>query len=85
MKPSPQRASKRNGDLVMSIHPPTPERRIMRLPQVKIATGFGRAWIYELMKRGEFPQARKIGIRAIGWDSEAVQQWVTQRLDGGAN
>ncbi|MGY4002961.1 MULTISPECIES: helix-turn-helix transcriptional regulator [Aeromonas] len=69
----------------MSTHSHTPERRIMRLPQVKTATGFGRAWIYELMKRGEFPQARKIGTRAIGWDSEEIQQWVSQRLDGGAN
>ncbi|MDX7829429.1 AlpA family transcriptional regulator [Aeromonas caviae] len=67
----------------MSTHSPPPERRIMRLPQVKTATGFGRAWIYELMKRGEFPQARKIGTRAIGWDSDEVQQWVSQRLDGG--
>ncbi|HDN9017450.1 TPA: AlpA family transcriptional regulator [Aeromonas salmonicida] len=69
----------------MSTHASTPQRRIMRLPQVKTATGFGRAWIYELMKRGEFPQARKIGIRAIGWDSEEIHQWVSQRLDGGAN
>ncbi|WP_375741601.1 helix-turn-helix transcriptional regulator [Pseudomonas boanensis] len=59
---------------------PQPERRIMRLPQVQRATGFGRAWIYELMKRGEFPQARKIGARAVGWDSAEISEWVSKQL-----
>lgn len=62
----------------------TQPRRIMRLPQVQAATGFGRAWIYELMKRGEFPQARKIGARAVGWPSDQIEQWVTDRLEGRA-
>jgi prophage regulatory protein len=58
----------------------TQPRRIYRLPQVQAATGFGRAWIYELMKRGDFPQARKIGARAVGWDSAAVDAWVAAQL-----
>lgn len=58
----------------------TQPRRIMRLPQVQAATGFGRAWIYELMKRGEFPQARKIGLRAVGWDSLEVEAWIAEQL-----
>lgn len=58
----------------------TQPRRIMRLPQVQDATGFGRAWIYELMKRGEFPQARKIGLRAVGWDSTEVEAWIAKQL-----
>lgn len=65
---------------VVSIQP----RSIMRLPQVQTATGFGRAWIYELMKRGDFPLAHKIGLRAVGWDSLAVEQWVSDRLEGRA-
>ncbi|WP_437127474.1 helix-turn-helix transcriptional regulator [Pseudomonas aeruginosa] len=48
--------------------------------QVMDATGFGRAWIYELMKRGEFPKAHKIGTRAVGWNSEAVDAWVAAQL-----
>lgn len=67
----------------MAMHAQQP-RHIMRLPQVQAATGFGRAWIYELMKRGEFPKARKIGARAIGWDSQAVYSWVAQQLGEGA-
>lgn len=61
----------------------TPQpRRIMRLPQVRAATGFGRAWIYALMGEGKFPKARRIGTRAVGWDSQEVEQWVTDRLEG---
>jgi prophage regulatory protein len=58
----------------------TQPRRIMRLPQVQAATGFGRAWIYELMKRGDFPQAHKIGLRAVGWNSEEIEAWVGKQL-----
>ncbi len=57
-----------------------PERRIYRLQQVMDATGFGRAWIYELMKRGDFPQAHKIGLRAVGWDSSQVEAWIAKQL-----
>ncbi len=59
-------------------------RRIMRLPQVQAATGFGRAWIYELMSEGKFPKAHKIGARAVGWDSQEVERWVADRLEGRA-
>jgi prophage regulatory protein len=58
----------------------TQPRRIMRLPQVMAATGFGRAWLYELMKRGDFPQAHKIGLRAVGWDSAQVEAWIAKQL-----
>ena len=56
------------------------ERRIYRLRQVMDATGFGRAWIYELMKRGDFPKAHKIGVRAVGWNSTEVEAWVAAQL-----
>ena len=58
-------------------------RRIMRLPEVKATSGFGRTHIYELMKEGRFPSARRIGARAVGWDSWEVEQWVADRLEGG--
>ena len=58
-------------------------RRIMRLPEVKSASGFGRTHIYELMKEGRFPSARRIGARAVGWDSLEIEQWVADRLEGG--
>lgn len=60
----------------------TQTRRIMRLPDVIATTGFGRSYIYELMKKGKFPQARRIGERAVGWSSHEIEQWVKERLEG---
>lgn len=57
------------------------DRHIMRRDEVERKTGFKRAHIYNLMKEGKFPQARRIGLRAVGWDSLEIEQWVAQRLD----
>ena len=60
---------------------PLIERHIMRREEVERKTGFKRAHIYNLMKEGKFPQARRIGMRAVGWDSLEIEQWVVERLD----
>ncbi|NHN75881.1 AlpA family phage regulatory protein [Azotobacter chroococcum] len=60
---------------------PTNERRIIRLPEVERRTGFKRSHLYNLMKAGRFPQAIKLGLRAVGWDSGAVDQWIDERLE----
>lgn len=58
----------------------TPERRILRLNEVEAKSGFKRAHIYSLMKKGQFPKARRLGVRAVGWDSAEVDRWVAERL-----
>jgi prophage regulatory protein len=55
------------------------DRRILRRPEVEQRTGFKRAHIYTLMKDGKFPKALRLGIRAVGWDSEEVDQWIADR------
>lgn len=60
------------------------ERRILRIEGVKAACGLGTTHIYNLMKAGKFPRSRRIGSRAVGWDSQEVMQWVADRLDGAA-
>lgn len=62
----------------------TPSRRILRLPEVIELTGYKRASIYNFMADGTFPQRVRIGLRAVGWDSQAVEKWVAERLDRGA-
>ena len=59
---------------------PQVERHIMRRDEVERKTGFKRAHIYNLMKEGKFPQAKRIGLRAVGWDSLEIEQWVIERL-----
>ncbi|MFS2068368.1 AlpA family transcriptional regulator [Pseudomonas sp. CT11-2] len=59
---------------------PQIERHIMRRDEVERKTGFKRAHIYNLMKNGDFPQAKHIGLRAVGWDSLEIEQWIAERL-----
>ena len=59
---------------------PSGERRILRLDEVEAKSGFKRAHIYSLMKKGEFPQALRLGVRAVGWDSTEVDLWIIERL-----
>ena len=59
---------------------PSAERHIMRRDEVERKTGFKRAHIYNLMKEGKFPQAKRIGLRAVGWDSLEIEHWITERL-----
>ncbi|WP_338807010.1 AlpA family transcriptional regulator [Pseudomonas chlororaphis] len=59
---------------------PSEERRILRLEDVEAKTGFKRSHIYALMKKGEFPKACRLGIRAVGWSSQEVDKWIDGRL-----
>ena len=61
------------------LQPPL-ERHIMRREEVERKTGFKRAHIYNLMKEGKFPQAKRIGLRAVGWDSLEIERWIVERL-----
>lgn len=61
------------------------QRCIWRLPTVKHRTGLGRTTIYDLMKEGRFPKARRIaGAHAVGWDSLEVEAWIAEQLGGEA-
>lgn len=60
---------------------PPVERHILRRDEVERLTGFKRAHIYNLMRQGKFPKARRIGLRAVGWDSLEIQLWVAERLN----
>ena len=59
---------------------PASERRILRLDEVETKSGFKRAHIYNLIKEGKFPKPLRLGVRAIGWDSVEIDQWITDRL-----
>ena len=59
---------------------PASERRILRLDEVETKSGFKRAHIYNLMKEGKFPKALRLGVRAVGWDSVEIEQWIADRL-----
>ena len=58
---------------------PAGVRRILRRDEVEAKTGFKRAHLYNLMRAGKFPKAIRLGIRAVGWDSLEVEQWIAER------
>ncbi len=55
-------------------------KSFLRLKQITLATGMSRSWIYEAMRRGEFPQSVSLGARAVGWDADAVAAWQAARI-----
>jgi len=71
--------SSQSSSIVEAPHPQG-ERHIMRRDEVERKTGFKRAHIYNLMKEGKFPQAKRIGLRAVGWDSVEIERWIVERL-----
>ena len=60
------------------------ERRILRLEEVEAKSGFKRAHIYNLMKKRQFPQALRLGVRAVGWDYIEIDQWIDERVNNRA-
>lgn len=51
---------------------------ILKRPQVEARTGLSRSTIYAGMANGTFPQAVKLGPRAVGWREADISNW----LDG---
>ena len=49
---------------------------ILRLPDVMKCTGLSRSTIYEMVKAGSFPKQTRLGKRAVGWKSSAVNGWI---------
>ncbi len=54
--------------------------QIIRLPDVIAMTGMSRASIYNMVKRGDFPQHVKIGPKASGWVVAEVQEWIAAKV-----
>ena len=55
------------------------DMRILRLPQVLQLIGVSRSTLYEMRKRGEFPQPDRVGARAVGWPRWVVTSWLEAR------
>jgi prophage regulatory protein len=52
--------------------------KILKRPAVEARTGLSRSTIYAGMAKGTFPQAVKLGPRAVGWREADIAAW----LDG---
>jgi prophage regulatory protein len=56
-----------------------PLKRIIRLPEVTETTGISRSTLYRLVRARLFPAPLRLGKSAIGWTTEAIQQWIAER------
>ncbi len=54
--------------------------QVLRLLDVKLATGLGRTSIYRGAAAGTFPKPIKIGVRSSGWLKAEVDQWLADRI-----
>jgi prophage regulatory protein len=48
-------------------------QEMLGLKAVVAATGISRATIYVLMSEGAFPRPRRVGKRAVRWNSSEIQ------------
>lgn len=53
--------------------------RYLRIAEVVSKTGVSRSTIYELMGKGEFPMARRLTSRTVGWDDSEIDGWMATR------
>lgn len=53
--------------------------QMYRIQEVTKITGLSRSTIYAYIAAGNFPKPLRLGVRAVGWSSDAVFQWLAQR------
>ncbi|MBS0467108.1 MAG: AlpA family phage regulatory protein [Proteobacteria bacterium] len=69
----------------MQKEPTTQTRSLLRIEQVMERIQRGRSWIWMAVSRGGFPAPHRLSPRCTRWDSQAVDRWIAERLDGGAS
>jgi prophage regulatory protein len=66
----------------MSIDAPNSEAdSYLRFDAVKTQTGLSRTTIHRLVKSGDFPAPKRLGVRAVGWLTSDVARWREGRPD----
>ncbi|WP_233963602.1 helix-turn-helix transcriptional regulator [Pectobacterium versatile] len=55
--------------------------RLIRLPEVLLRTGYGKAWIYRLISEERFPTQIKIGSRSIAFIESEIDDWIQATID----
>jgi len=60
-------------------------KKIIRRPEVSTRTGLPKSSLYALMSKGMFPEPVKLGLRAVGWYEDTVDDWIDSRQSRGTN
>lgn len=51
-----------------------------RLPDLKAKLGVSGSTIWNWIKQEKFPRGIKISENITGWDSQAVERWMAERI-----
>lgn len=57
--------------------------QLYRIPELLRLLGLSRSTLFRMVKRGDFPRPLQIGLRAVGWRVDEVQQWIAERPRAG--
>lgn len=60
-------------------------QKIFRPAEVVSLTGLSLSTIKRLEQRGEFPRRIKLSLKAIGWKSVDIQNWIESKKGEAAN
>lgn len=53
--------------------------KYLNLKEVIAWVRLSKATIYRLMKVGKFPEAHKLGVRAVRWRVSDIEEWLEQK------
>lgn len=51
-------------------------KRMLRRKEVELKTGLAKTTIYRLMQQGLFPKNYSVGIRAVAWNEQEIDDWL---------
>lgn len=60
----------------MSVTAPAP---LLTVDDVLQTLGISRTTLWEMRRRGEFPEAVRLGARALRWRREDIDNWLADR------
>lgn len=58
----------------------TQKKKLIRISEVIDRTGYGRSWIYNLIKKNSFPMPVKTGERTIAFVENEVDAWIDENI-----
>lgn len=61
------------------------QHNLILLSEVKLRTGYSRAWIYRLISENRFPRPIKLGKRSIAFVENEIDEWINQRITESRN
>ncbi|WP_413725379.1 helix-turn-helix transcriptional regulator [Sodalis sp. RH16] len=54
---------------------------LIDINEVQRSTGMKRTFIYDKIKKGEFPKQKQLGTRTVRWVRGEVEAWKAQYLE----